>query len=427
MNAKPYRTAEILAIGSELLTSLFTETDSLFLAERLNDFGIEVAAKTAVGDDVAAIGRRLRAALAHSDLVILTGGLGPTRDDRTVEAVARALRRRLEFRPDLLAQIEDRFRGRGIPMPEASRKQAYIVRGASPLPNANGTAPGQWLAVGRKSIIMLPGPPRELKAMFEECVAPRLEENRPGFLVRRVIRTTGWTESRVEERISDLYPDRGDMDMTILASPGQIEIHLTSFSARSRRDAERRLLSLAARLRRRLGSIIFSETGESLEDVVGRLLREKGRTLAVAESCSGGLLSHWVTNVPGSSGYFVEGVVAYSNDAKVRRLGVPASLLRAYGAVSEPVARAMAAGVRRRAGVDLGLAITGIAGPTGGTSEKPVGLVFIALAHEGGCLTVRNFFLGDRGTVKIQSARKALDIIRRHLLSMEQPEERKAK
>jgi nicotinamide-nucleotide amidase len=412
---------EILAVGSELLTPHHMDTNSLYLTERLNELGFEVSFKTVVGDDIAAIGQRVKQALRRSALVILGGGLGPTGDDRTREAVAAALKRTLVLRKDLLGRIEDRFRRRGIPMPATNRKQAYLIRGATVLPNDNGTASGQWVQIGEKALVLLPGPPHELRAMFEDSVFPRLEKERRGYLVRHVFKTAGLTESQVEAQIANLYPKGGQRDITVLAAPGQIEVHLTSFSPRSRLDAERRLRPIEKELRRRLAVNIFTQSGERLEEVVGRLLKDKNKTLAVAESCSGGLLSHRLTNVPGSSDYFLEAVVAYSNAAKVNLLGVRNSLIRANGAVSVPVALAMARGIRRRARSDFGLSITGIAGPAGGSAEKPVGLVYIGLAWAGGGEVVKNLFLGNRELVKNQSAQKALDVLRRYLLQNDFP------
>jgi nicotinamide-nucleotide amidase len=405
-----------VAVGSELLTPHFVDTNSLYLTERLNALGFEVTFKTIVGDNAASLSQRVKQALRCSGLVIVGGGLGPTSDDRTREAVAAALGRKLVFRKDLLLRIGERFRRRNIPMPANNRKQAYLIHGATALPNSSGTAAGQWIEVGKKILVLLPGPPHELRAMFEDSVFPRLEKARRGFLVRRVFKTVGLTESQVEALIADLYPKGDERDITILASPGQIEIHLTSFSPHSRLDAERRLRLIEKRLRLRLGANIFSSSGELLEEVVGRLLKDKKKTLAVAESCSGGLLSHRLTNVPGSSDYFLEGQVAYSNSAKIHRLGVRYPLVKTRGAVSAPVARGMARGIRRLARSDFGLSITGIAGPAGGSLEKPVGLVYIGFARAGGSEVVENMFLGNRELVKIQSTQKALDMLRRHLL-----------
>lgn len=414
-NKRPGR-VEIIAVGSELLTPHFQDTNSLYLSTRLNDLGWTVAFKTIVGDDEEDLSRQLREALRRTDLVMVMGGLGPTGDDVTREAVALALGRDLILHRDVLERIEDRFRRRQLPMPKANRKQAFIIRGATVLPNNNGTAPGQLIKVGMKKVVLLPGPAHELKPMCEESVWPVLEMEGGGHIIRAVLKATGLTESMAEELISDLYPERADLGLTILASPGQIELHLSAFSAGSRTSAENRLRRLKLKLEKRLRKNIFSEGGESLEEVVARLLKKQKKTLAVAESCTGGLISHRLTNVPGSSEYFLEGTVTYSNAAKIELLAVPPGLIEAWGAVSSPVARAMASGIRKRARANFGLAVTGIAGPTGGTPDKPVGLVFTALAWPGGTDVQKSLFPGRREQVKLQSAQKALDMVRRHLL-----------
>ena len=418
---------EIIAVGSELLTPHFQDTNSLYLSARLNDLGWTVAYKTIVGDDKKDLSLLVRETLRRTELVMVTGGLGPTGDDITREAVARALGTGLELQRDVLERIADRFRSRQLPMPKANRKQALIIRGAEVLPNENGTAPGQLIRVGGKKVVLLPGPAHELKPMCEKFVWPLLGRERRGHLSRAVLAMTGLTESTAEALISDLYPKTADLGLTILASPGQIEIHLLAFSAESRLSAETKLRGLKSRISRRLRTYVFSEVGESLEQVVGLLLREKKKTLAVAESCTGGLISHRLTNVPGSSEYFLEGVVVYSNVAKADLLAVPPDLIEAHGAVSVPVVRAMASGIRRRSRADLGLAITGIAGPAGGTPEKPVGLVYVALARPGAIEVQKNLFPGKREQVKMQSAQKALDMVRRHLLQKAKTREKRAR
>jgi len=407
---------EILAVGSELLSPYFQDTNSLYLSARLNDLGWTVAFKTIVGDNEEDLSWRLREALKRAELVMIMGGLGPTGDDITREAVASALGKELVFQEDVLEKIEARFRKRGLPMPKANKKQALILQGAAVLPNQNGTAPGQMLSVGRKKIVLLPGPPHELKPMCEESVWPVLEKEKGGHLSRAVLKVTGLSESMVEALISGFYPKQAHLGLTVLASPGQIEVHLRAFSARSLALAENNLRRLQSRIARRLQDHVFSETGDSLEQVIGTLLGKHQMTLAVAESCSGGLLCHRLTNVPGSSAYFQEGVVAYSSAAKIDLLAVPPELIEVHGAVSFPVARAMAKGIRKRARTDLGLAVTGIAGPAGGTRDKPVGLVFTALAWPGGTEVHKNLFLGNRELIKQQSVQKALDMVRRHLL-----------
>ena len=418
---------EIIAVGSELLTPHFQDTNSLYLSARLNDLGWTVAYKTIVGDDQDDLCPVVREALRRTDLVMVMGGLGPTGDDVTRDAVAQALGKDLVLDRDILERIADRFRKRQLPMPGSNRKQALIIRGAAVLPNENGTAPGQLIRVGRRQVILLPGPTHELKPMCEKFVWPLLGKERIGHLTRAVLKATGLTESMAEALISDLYPKRPDLGLTILASPGQIEIHLSAFSAESPLLAETKLRRLKSRICRRLRTHVFSETGESLEQVVGLLLTKQKKTLAVAESCTGGLISHRLTNVPGSSGYFLEGAVAYSNAAKVDLLAVPPDLIDAHGAVSFPVARAMALGIRRRARADLGLAVTGIAGPAGGTPEKPVGLVFVALAWPGGIEVQKNLFPGKREQIKRQSAQRALDMVRRHLLRKAKAREKKTR
>jgi nicotinamide-nucleotide amidase len=415
INKRPGR-VEIIAVGSELLTPHFQDTNSLYLSARLNDLGWTVAFKTIVGDNAEDLRLRLREALRRTELVIVMGGLGPTGDDITREAVAGALGRDLVLQRDVLEGIEDRFRRRQLPMPKPNRKQAFVIRGAAVLPNKNGTAPGQVLKVGRKKIVLLPGPPHELKPMCEESVWPALGRERCGHFSRAVLKVTGLTESMVDALISDLYPKGADLGLTILASPGQIEVHLSAFSAGSGVLAEKKLRRLKSKFMGRLRNHVFSETGDSLEEVVGLLLKKQKKTLAVAESCSGGLISHRLTNVPGSSEYFLEGAIAYSNAAKIELLAVSPDLIKTHGAVSFPVARAMASGIRRLARADLGLAVTGIAGPTGGSPEKPIGLVFTALAWPGGTEVQKNLFLGKREQVKLQSAQKGLDMVRRHLL-----------
>jgi len=407
---------EIIAVGSELLTPYRQDTNSLYLTGRLNDLGYAVKFKTVVGDETAELALRVKEALRQVGLVIVMGGLGPTADDKTRQAVARALGRRLVFRKDILRGIEDRFRKRQVVMTASNRRQAYVVEGAVVLPNPNGTAPGQWIRSGSRTIVLLPGPPHELKAMFDASVAPRLARRRTGHLVRRTLMTTGLGESAVETLISGLYPKDAGLNLTVLASPGLVELHITSHSRVSPKVTQKYADRLCQRLRRRLKEYIYSEKGESLEETLGRLLRASKKTLVTAESCTGGLLGHRLTGVPGSSDYFLGGFITYSDALKSEWLGVPAALIKSHGAVSLPVARAMAVGVLRRTRADFGLAITGLAGPGGGTAEKPLGLVWTALAWRGGTEVQKNLFWGRRELVKSQSAQKAMDMLRRHLL-----------
>jgi len=405
----------IIAVGSELLTPFYQDTDSLYLTRRLNDLGLDVAEKSVVGDELENLVRAIREALDGADLVLVSGGLGPTDDDRTREAAASVFGLPLEFREDVFQVIEKRFIRRGKDMPAVNRKQADVIRGAEVLPNPNGTAPGQWLERDGKIVVLLPGPPHELEAMSEAQVWPRLAALKKGYLARVTLKSSGFTESELEVLIDGLYPRDSGRRLTVLAAPGQIEMHVSAFSDISESDARNRAEALAAELRGRLGRAVFSDDGAELEAVVGQRLSARGETVAVAESCTGGLVSRRLTSVPGSSGYFREGFITYANEAKTARLGVRAETLAAAGAVSAETAEAMAEGARSAAGTDYGLATTGIAGPSGGTDSKPVGLVFCAVAGAAGTAVERSVFLGDRLRVQRQASQKVLDMFRRIL------------
>lgn len=407
---------EIIAVGNELLTPYYQDTDSLYITERLNDLGMEIRFKTIVGDSPKDLANCIRSSLTRSDIVFLIGGLGPTEDDRTREVVASTLRKRLIFDEQVLEKIRQRFERRGFTMPSVNQKQAYIIEGSSVLTNEFGTAPGLWLEADQKLLILLPGPPHELKPMFENCVLPQFLKFRKNYVAKRVLKTAGLTESKIESLLVDIYPLSPPVRLTTLAYPGQIELHLFSLSSETQKSADNAIDDLEHELQKCLGDHIFSSTGEELEEVVGSLLKQAQKTLSIAESCTGGLLGHRITNVPGSSDYFLQGVLTYSNDSKAQLLGVPYDLIVRRGAVSHEVAEAMAVGIRKKSGSDIGLSITGIAGPEGGSPEKPVGLVYVGLSWEGGVRVVKNVFLGNREIVKSQSSQKALDIVRRHLL-----------
>lgn len=413
--------AEIIAVGSEMLTPWRQDTNSLFITERLNEIGIEVRLRAVVGDDRERLGRVFLHALERADLVVLTGGLGPTDDDVTREVVAAALNRPLVEREELTEAIRRRFASRNLVMPEINRRQAMVPEGADVLPNANGTAPGLWLEHGPAIVVLLPGPPREMKPMVERLIVDRLAA-RAGEtrIFRRVVKVTGRSESHAEEAVQPAYKAWGrkgwPIDATILAAFGQIELHL-SISESDSQKAVRILDQAVADLQTALGADIFSIDGRQLEEVVGTLLREQDLRIALAESCTGGLTTTRLTDVPGSSAYVERGFVVYSNASKTELLGVPASLIEEAGAVSEHVAVAMAQAVRDRSRVDLGVGITGIAGPGGGTPEKPVGTVVIAVARRGGT-TVRTFrLLGGRDQIRFQASQAALDMVRRLLQS----------
>jgi nicotinamide-nucleotide amidase len=409
-------TAEIIAIGSELLAPDRTDTNSLWLTEQLNRLGIEVKLKTIVGDDDARLEEAIKDATRRSKVVITTGGLGPTEDDITRKVTARALGRRLLLDEDLLAEIRQRFQSFGVAMPERNSRQAMVIDEAEVLPNPNGTAPGMFIDHNGTAIALLPGPPREMKPMFENHVTPRLA-SRAGSqkVVRRMLRVAGMGESAVDERIAPVYSQYENPQTTILFNHSEIEIHLTAHG-RTEAEAEALLDRLSEQIEERLGNAVFAFAGETMEQVVGLKLSVGTYTLAVAESCTGGLLAQRLTEVPGSSKYFIEGVVTYSNDAKTRALGVEPILLLEHGAVSAPVAEAMAEGIRKRADTDFGLAITGIAGPGGGSDEKPVGLVYIALASESGTEHRKLNIPGDRHLVRWRASQAALDLLRRRLI-----------
>ena len=408
-------TAEIIAIGSELLAPDRTDTNSLWLTEKLNQLGIEIKLKTIVGDDDARLEETIKDAVRRSKVVITTGGLGPTEDDITRKITARALGRRLLLDETVLAEIRQRFQSFGVTMPERNSRQAMVIEDAVVLPNPNGTAPGMFIDHQGTAIVLLPGPPREMRPMFENHVAEKLT-GRAGSLrvVRRMLRVAGMGESAVDEKIAPVYTQYDNPVTTILFNQSEIEIHLTA-RGRTEKEANELLDRLSGQIEERLGNAVFSFAGEKMEEVVGLKLALGGYTLAVAESCTGGLLAERITDVPGSSKYFIGGVIAYSNDVKMKALGVEPMLLMEHGAVSAPVAEAMAEGVRTRAETDFGLSITGIAGPDGGTEEKPVGTVFIALADEVKTEHRKLHLPGDRHLIRWRSSQAALDMLRRRL------------
>jgi len=417
--------AAILAVGSEMLTPFRVDTNSLVVTERLNQIGYDVRLKAVVADDVDELARVLDGALAWADVIILTGGLGPTEDDITRDAVARVLNLSMDVDEQIVDRIRERFARRGLTMPEINRRQGMVPRGATVIENRNGTAPGLWLERGRTAIVLLPGPPREMTPMLDAVIRDRLTPRTDGRgLFRRVLKITGRTESDVDAAAQPVYSPwisaAVPISTTILAALGQIELHLTA-AASDRTAANASLDAGVSELEVVLGSAVYSTDGRPLEAVVGDMLRERGMTIAVAESCSGGLLASRLTDVPGSSDYVDRGVVCYSNRAKTELAGVPESLLAEHGAVSEPVAEAMAAGIRQRARASVGIGITGIAGPGGGSPEKPVGTVAIAVAVDD-LSRVRTFqFLGGRDMVKFQSAQAAMNMLRLLLLKKDAP------
>jgi nicotinamide-nucleotide amidase len=407
--------AEIIAVGSELLTPQHTDTNSLYLTEKLNSLGILVRFKTIVGDSKEDLEAVFRAALARSLLIVITGGLGPTEDDLTRDVVAEILERPLHEVEEIRRRIQERYARLGRAMPENNLRQAQVPEGADWLENRNGTAPGIWIEHKGTIVVLLPGPPRELEPLFESTCAPRLERVSTGARIRtRVYKIVGLPESEVDHRIAPLYLPFTDVATTILASLGSIEVHLRARAATDQ-EAEARLAEVGDKIELALGDHVYSTKGESMEEVVGMYLVMRQKTVAVAESCTGGLLAERLTRISGSSSYFLGGIVCYSNDLKTRLAGVPAELIATHGAVSKPVAQALAEGVRARSGASLGIGITGIAGPNGGTSEKPVGLVFVSLADERGTQVREFHFPGSRERVRLWATQMALEMMRRRI------------
>ena len=419
MQAGPFGRAVILAVGSEMLTPLRVDTNSLTITGALNATGIDVLWKAVVGDDSDVLARLLVRALEDAELVVLSGGLGPTADDVTRDVVSAVLGLALREDAAIVDAIAARFAARGWPMPANNRRQAHVPDGGIVLPNSRGTAPGLWIEHGDRALLLLPGPPRELAPLLEDALHTHVRPRTGGRrMVRRVVKMTGRGESLIDELLQPCYREWAGREVpvraTILVAMGQLELHLSATHADAAVAAS--AVAVAAdEVCARVGRDAFTDQDEGLEAVVGRLLVDRGWRAAVAESCTGGLVAGRLTAVPGASRYFDQGVVTYSNAAKVRWLGVPESLIAEHGAVSDPVARAMATGIRERTGADVGISVTGIAGPDGGSAGKPVGTVVIAVAL-GDSVTSRTLqLLGDRQQIRSQSAQAALDLVRRVL------------
>jgi nicotinamide-nucleotide amidase len=410
--------AEIIAVGSELLTPDRLDTNSLYLTRRLNDLGIAVTRKTVVGDEREALRDAFSSSLARAELVISTGGLGPTLDDLTRETVSELLHRKLLLNESILRHIEARLSRFGRVMSENNKRQALVPEGATVLENPNGTAPGLWMESDGRVLILLPGPPAELQAIFAQHLESRLARMSGGRkLYSREMRVVGLGESEVDRRAAPIYSTYVGIETTILAAPGEIQIHLRSWSSDAT-ATEEKLKEVVERLTLALGEHVFTITGESMEQTVSRELTRHRVTIAAAESCTGGLLAERLTRVPGSSAYFRGGVVCYSNDLKTAWADVPPELIESQGAVSAAVAQALASGIRRRTGATVGVGVTGIAGPSGGTPEKPVGLVHIALADSTSVTDRVLQLLGDRDRIRWQASQMALDMVRRYLLRL---------
>ena len=409
--------AEIIAVGSELLGPTKLDTNSLFLTEKLNALGVEVAQKCVIGDSRARLTAEVKAAIERSRIVILTGGLGPTEDDVTRDGVAAAMDREQHFNQDICVWLEERFRRLGRKMAEINKRQAYVIEGAEILPNPRGTAPGQWLTAQNGAVVMLlPGPPHELKAMYTDQVQPRLEAMLPKQVIRTLFyRVAGMGESDLDALIAPVYTKYENPVTTILAGASDIQIHLRA-RCETAEECEALLAEVGPPIEELLGDRIYSRDGAPLEEAVGRMLQQRGETLAVAESATGGMLGGRITGVSGSSAYFLGGFLTYSDAMKSLLLGVPAELIATHSAVSEEVAVAMADGARVRTGATYGVAITGEAGPASG-SGQPIGNFFVAVADSNGSDVKRFQFPGDRVRLRTYATQWALDLLRRRILA----------
>ena len=418
--------AEIIAAGSEMLTPHRLDTNSLYLTEKLNDLGVSVAFKSVVGDSLEHLTSAARVALGRADIVLFSGGLGPTRDDLTREAVAAALGIGLTRRDDLVESLLQRYAARGIVMPPNNAQQADVLAGAEVLPNPNGSAVGQYLSTHTfldrqpRIVVLLPGPPKELKPLFDNEVAPRLAARlEPAHLRRRLLRMALIPESQVDARCAPIYGQYPDIETTILAGSAEIQLHFVCAKPTAA-EAQARVDELCGRLEAEMDEAIFSAHGESLEEIVLLHLGMRGLTLATAESCTGGLLAERLTSVPGASRTFLGGVVAYTDALKTSMVGIPATLLAEHGAISAATATALAAGIRERTGASVGIGITGLAGPTASTAGpdagKPVGLVYIGVAGLGLVQPLELKLTEDRERIRLWSSQHALELLRRSLL-----------
>jgi nicotinamide-nucleotide amidase len=411
--------AIFIAVGSELLDLDRVDTNSTYVARRLRGKGILTDMKVVVGDHMDNLSWIVKKACQRAQLVVLSGGLGPTEDDITREAVAAALKKELVFREEIVAELEAIFRRRGMAMPEINSRQAFVIEGAEVLPNPVGTAPGLFLDEGHCKVLLLPGPPNELVPVFEAAFEKHIAPEANYHIYSRVFKLTGVSESEADSRCADIYRKYRNPVTTILASPGVIEIHFLGRSKNSDEEARRLTDELAEKVRERLKGFIFAEADLTLPEVVVSGLKQRGLTLAVAESCTGGGLGGQVTSVPGSSEVFLGGVIAYANSVKSGILGVREETLKRHGAVSEATAAEMAAGARRLCGAAIGLSVTGIAGPGGSNEKKPVGLVYMHLSAGDFERGLRQIFTGSREVIKLRSEFYALNMVREYLSGIE--------
>ena len=409
--------ATIITIGDELLIGQVVNTNSSFIAGRLNTIGIDVIRMITVGDDMDEILRAFNESLGGSEIVIVTGGLGPTHDDITKKAVCSFFATEAVFSEEVRDHIRELLRSRNMPWTPHADEQSMVPRGSAVIPNRYGTAAGILIERGRKRFIVLPGVPYEMESMMNESVIPLLASTMTGrTILHRTIRTTGISETMLSGRLGDLPAILGGDTLAFLPSPRGVRLRITVRGDDPARCA-RRIREIESYLQEKAGEYIYGTEEEDLEVVVGRLLTERRLTLAVAESCTGGLVANRLTDVPGSSAYFERGVITYSDESKRALLGVPDDLLRTQGAVSEEVARAMAAGIRRAAGTGIGLSTTGVAGPGGGSPAKPVGLIWIGYADAGGTSGTRCNFSGTRHLIKERASQAALELLRKKILA----------
>ena len=410
--------AEIIAVGSELLTPERVDTNSLYLTAELNKLGVEVVGKFVIGDDRERLAAAVRQSISRSPILILSGGLGPTEDDVTRDAVAQALDRRLVFHDEIAAWLEERFAKARRKMAENNKRQAFLVDGADMLSNDRGTAPGQWVEESGAVAMLLPGPPHELKSMFERHCIPRLARLVPKQVIRTLfLRVTGMPESDMDALISPVYKKYENLATTILAANGDLQIHLRARCA-TEADAQALLAEVGGPIELILGDRIYSHNGDPLEAVVGGMLRQNHATVSVAESATGGMLGERFTSVPGSSDYFAGGLIAYTNAMKTELLGVASEILAEHGAVSRETAEAMAIGARRRTNSTYAISITGAAGPDSGGDNVPVGLMWVGLADAAGVIAVHRQFLGDRQRIRVFTVQMALDLLRRRIAGL---------
>jgi nicotinamide-nucleotide amidase len=408
--------AEIITIGDEILYGQTVDTNATFIGQRLTQLGIEVALRTSVGDDIEKIGQAINNARSRVDLIITTGGLGPTDDDLTKKAVVKVFKRNLIFHEEILKKVEEGFAKRGMKMPKINQNQALIPQGSKTIDNHWGSAPGIFIQEDKLLFFALPGVPLEMKTMLDEGVLPILRETIPQITtLHRTLRTTGIAESAIYEKIKRIVKSKSPIKFAFLPSFLGVDIRLTITSPNIK-EAQEKIAERERKLREILDEYIYGTDNQTLEGVVGELLLKKKMALATAESCTGGLLGVKITNISGSSKYFERGVITYSNQAKTDLIGVPKQLIEKYGAVSQEVAVSMAEGVRKLAGVDIGISITGIAGPTGGTLEKPVGLVYIGLVSKDSSFAEKFQFGEERETNRQRAAQAALNMLRLYLL-----------